>query len=218
MSQAESVAASVADFYEHEKDGWCTPEKAAKIAELCLRADVMRCVEIGVFTGRSLLPAALALAEKGVSISPYGQQLGFIVGVDPYDAAMQVEGFGDRADHDDWGRRVPWEELYSRALGHIRSYRLEQHCGILRTPSHSAANLFPSQSLDYVHVDGNHSAKRSFEDATLWLDRVRIGGYLIFDDVNWDTTQDAVRFLDAQCETVFKSSPDWWTIYRRDRL
>jgi len=207
----------VRDFYCRESDGWCTEDKAQKIVEICTHPEINRCVEIGVFAGRSLIPAAFALASKKTVITDMNCLNPFIVGIDPYNAKRQVEGFEDRANHNDWGLHVPWEDLHARALSHIQHYGLGDHAAILRTPSACAASLFESQSLDYVHIDGNHSVTRSFQDAITWYDRLRVGGYLIFDDVNWDTTQDAVRYLDGICETVFKSSPDWWTIYKRVR-
>jgi hypothetical protein len=217
VSQAEAAMKDVLEFYERETDGWCTPDKAIKIIEICLQPDVNRCVEIGVFTGRSLIPAAIALKQKGSRDHPFGRVFGTIMGIDPYDAKTQVDGFETYPEHFKWGLNVPWNEFHKRTLDHIERLGLSHHCGLVRMASADASGFFPRESLDYVHIDGNHSAARSYEDAVLWYDRLRVGGYLIFDDVNWETTQAAVHFLDTRCETVFKSSPDWWTIYRRNR-
>ena len=44
---------------EYEKiEGWCTKEKAIKMAEL-ITDDTKLCVELGVFGGRSLLPLGI---------------------------------------------------------------------------------------------------------------------------------------------------------------
>jgi predicted O-methyltransferase YrrM len=51
--------------------------------------------------------------------------------------------------------------------------------------------------IDILHLDGNHSAEASTRDVENYLPRLRRGGYLWFDDVNWPSTFAAQALVDA---------------------
>src|SRR5436190_10874383 len=70
--------------------GWCQLSKGEFIAREVLHDRLVRGVEIGVYGGRSLLPAAMALREIGS---------GFIVGIDPFSYERQVEGMEAYPNH-----------------------------------------------------------------------------------------------------------------------
>ena len=56
--------------------------------------------------------------------------------------------------------------------------------------------------LDMLHIDGCHSEWSSTTDVCLWLPMVRQGGLICMDDVNWPSTQTAVRFVEKWCDKI----------------
>jgi hypothetical protein len=56
--------------------------------------------------------------------------------------------------------------------------------------------------VDVLHIDGNHSRWDSVRDVTMWVDRVRDGGIVYFDDEDWGTTQNAQELLLMKCDKI----------------
>jgi predicted O-methyltransferase YrrM len=67
---------------------------------------------------------------------------------------------------------------------------------VLRQPSIQAQI---SEKIDMIHIDGNHSEMTSLEDVKRWVPQVKSGGVVVFDDVNLNTTNKAVEWLDKNC-------------------
>ena len=53
---------------------------------------------------------------------------------------------------------------------------------VLREVSDIARNLIPDGSLDFVYIDGDHTAKGVILDLLIWLPKVRCGGLVLGDD------------------------------------
>jgi hypothetical protein len=70
----------------------------------------------------------------------------------------------------------------------------------MRMTSKESVIFFPDNSIDILHIDGNHSEDPALFDAKNWLPKVRPGGYIWFDDANWPTTKKAVDYLLETCE------------------
>lgn len=67
---------------------------------------------------------------------------------------------------------------------------------ILRLRSEDAVAFFEDEFFDYVYIDGEHTFKAVLNDLTLYLSKVKIGGYLIGDDYGWTGIAPAVhKFL-----------------------
>jgi hypothetical protein len=63
---------------------------------------------------------------------------------------------------------------------------------ILRLKSQDAAHLLADACLDYVYIDGEHSAEGVTRDLSSYLPKVRLGGHLIGDDYGWSGVGAAV--------------------------
>lgn len=57
---------------------------------------------------------------------------------------------------------------------------------IMQGLSSTVLKELPESSFDIVYIDGFHSAKSVLLDATLAWGLLKQGGYLIFDDMNWN--------------------------------
>lgn len=178
--------------------GWCTPEKATKFIELIINTKPDLCVEIGVFGGSSLIPQAMALKEN---------KKGLIYGIDPWKNEAALEEMIHQ-DHKEWWKNLNLEDVYNHCKSHIKKQKLNDYCILLRDKSENVVNQFADNSIDILHIDGNHSEALSYKDATLYLPKLKMGGYLVFDDIWWTeennyvTTRKAIIYLLQSCDKI----------------
>ncbi len=177
-----------------ETMGWCSRDKAAKLADIVLAMDRPVCVELGVFGGSSLLPIALACQHTS----------GRCFGVDPWCANAATRGM-IAEEHIAWWSREDLDAAYWHCAGHVLRLGLEKQVSLLRETSDQAACRFGLESIDVLHIDGNHSCEQSLRDVTTWLPKVRRGGWIVFDDVDWAeggnvTTELATAWLLQRCD------------------
>ena len=67
----------------------------------------------------------------------------------------------------------------------------------------------PRDSLDWVYVDGDHSARNVRDDCAAALRAVRVGGYVIADDWQWrDRDANATRSVKAGVEAFLLAHAD----------
>jgi hypothetical protein len=171
-------------------EGWCTEEKAKKIAEVVSPSQVQVFVELGVFAGRSLFAAAIAIKGHGIAI-----------GIDPWDADESIKGFDD--ENKDWWGNLDHSRIYDKCRETQDQLGVTDNCYLIRSNSKQALPLIQKAApLDVVHVDGNHSPEASMFDVSVYVPLVRTGGVVIFDDMDWKTTQGAQAYLHSTC-TLF---------------
>ena len=176
-------------------EGWCSEDKACAMASLITQVKPAISVEIGVFGGSSLIVQAYACRHIGV---------GRVYGVDPWSAAASLADAIEQKNVD-WWSKVDYEKVYRGCLSAILSYDLSAVCSVFRTTSARAANLF--DGIDILHIDGNHSEVASTLDVALYFPKVKSGGYVWFDDIDWveggvPTTANAQRMLSEQCTKI----------------
>ena len=184
--------------------GWCSVEKAQHLAKLVLDHKPRLCVEIGVMAGRSLIPVALACRVVG----------GFAVGIDPWGPAPNMEGWPE-GDVRTWWGAAYMEPYFLQAQSIIGIYELQNYCALLRTKSDRALIMFADGTIDFLHIDGNHSEEVSQRDVAQYMPKLKIGGLLVFDDADWPSTQAAVRIVESQCDLVEDRTT--YRVYRRVR-
>lgn len=179
-------------------DGWCEKEKAKKLYDIIYELKPSICVEIGVFGGSSLLPQALALKHNNK---------GTIVGIDPWTNSCAIEEMENEANKNWWGS-VNLEAVYKKFLEKVKLYEVENFVQVFRNKSSEVVNRFEDNSIDVLHIDGNHCEKLSYADAVDYYPKVRVGGYIFFDDINWSentkdiSTQKGVNYLLQYCEKI----------------
>lgn len=177
--------------------GWCSYEKAAKFVEFITEQKPQLCVEIGVFGGSSLIPQALALKPHS----------GIVVGIDPWKNDAALESMVDEANKEWWGK-LNLEDIYKHCKENIVKYKVESNCKLIRDKSENVVSNFHDESIDLLHIDGNHSEDLSYKDATLYLPKVKSGGFIFFDDIYWTegdnyaTTRKAITYLLGECEKI----------------
>lgn len=182
--------------------GGCSLSKAYMMASLIRRHDMKRTVDIGVYRGRSLFPQALAHSKYTG---------GVVYGVDPWSLSEAREeglSFADEEREKEVTRFVEeteWEALY-REVERLRSeLGYKEHCEPLRCTSAEAAAHFEENdvSFDLIHIDGNHDTGKVMQDVGLYLPRLRDGGFIVLDDVSFESVKPAYDELRSRMQLVF---------------
>ena len=169
--------------------GWCPLEKADRMMNLIYETQPELCVEVGIFGGSSYFPTLCALQynKKGVGYA-----------IDPWENSSCMEG--QTGAHLDWWKKVDLRAIYLGFADLLHNYKLDKYSATMRMTSKDALRFFKDESIDILHIDGNHAEDSALFDAESWLPKVKVGGYIWFDDTDWDSTQKAVQYLLEYCE------------------
>jgi predicted O-methyltransferase YrrM len=178
--------------HQEEVWGWCTNEKAEKLMNLIHDTNPKVCVEIGVFGGSSIYPTASALR--------YNNAGGIVHAIDPWTTEACLVGYDETDPNFKWWQALDIESIYNHFTGMLKHFKLTNQCKVLRMTSEEASSLFEDESIDILHIDGNHTADVALADVLMFLPKVKKGGYIWFDDVNWESTRKAVDYLSENCE------------------
>ena len=190
----------IKEIYEpHPKiHGWCSVDKALKFVQFILDKKPELCVEIGVFGGSSLIPQAMAIKNNGI---------GKIYGIDPWSTEAALEEMQNE-DHKKWWGKLDIENIYQHAKSNIAKYGVEPCCVLIRDKAENVVDQFKDNSVDILHIDGNHSEELAYKDAVNYLPKVKSGGIIFFDDIYWTevdnhvTTRKAITYLLQSCERI----------------
>jgi hypothetical protein len=175
---------------EAKLEGWCSREKALVIARTVLQERPRTCVEIGIFGGRSLVPCAAALRHIGT---------GTIYGIEAWSPGVAIENTTSE-DNDEWWSKVDFPGIKREFYRFVAATNLTPHVRLIEARSGRASALF--DQIDFLHIDGSHSMVNAAEDVILYARKVRSGGIIVFDDVNWQSTAPAREILSMLCDTV----------------
>ena len=180
-------------------EGWCSPEKASALATHTLNIRPRVCVEIGVYSGRSLLAIALALKANS---------FGHIIGIDPWSPAASIDGFANDPPNRDWWARLDHNAIYKQCQHYIATLAVKDHTSLWTLTSdqaihplrHIAKHYHSSLPfVDILHIDGNHSVAQALADVNNYVPLVRPNALVALDDLDWETTKPAQRRLLDLC-------------------
>jgi hypothetical protein len=82
--------------------------------------------------------------------------------------------------------------------------------------SREVAGFYGDGTVNVLHQDSNHSEEITCEEVELWASKIRLGGYWIFDDTNWATTQKAQKNLELLGFLMIEDHKTW-KVYRKVR-
>jgi cephalosporin hydroxylase len=189
--------------------GWCTVEKARKIIELVgiMKPDL--CVELGVYAGRSLLPLAVSAKHHNPNAR--------VVGIDAWSKDASLEGENSK-ENDDWWSKIDYNYFMSYTSDLLKLFQAQSITELWKARSVDVSHKFEDESIDILHQDSNHSEKVSCDEVELYWNKVKKGGYWIFDDTNWETTKKAQDLLVGFGYTEIYSAPkNEWKVFQRDQ-
>ena len=149
-------------LYQYRVDPGHKPfiAKARLMFDLVMKTRPDICVEIGVETGATVIPTAIALKHLGS---------GVIYGIDPWYSPSTPNSPSNQ---------------YDGVLDLIQQWGVEDYCIILPVTSQEAASSIP-ECIDILHIDGDHSIAGMNFDTFTYFPKVKVGGYIWFDDVGY---------------------------------
>lgn len=188
--------------------GWCTQGKAIHLQHLVgqlagAQREPIRCAEVGVYGGRSLIAIALGLRDRGLG--------GFVLGIDPYSPTVAAADAESEKAAEWWRSNAELEKAHAVCLSSIEQLRLSEWCAVARTEGWRLAQLLSGLAL--AHIDGAHSEAAAMRDVQAFLPTVRSGGMVVLDDADWASLQPAVSWLSNSCDLV--SREPTYSVFRK---
>ncbi len=156
------------EVFTHLANSWCSTKKAELIMDLIFTNRPQVCVEIGAFTGSSVLPAAATLKYLGK---------GHLYAIDAWSNEEAVKGVNMRDPNYAWWLQLDMLEIKTQFESLINQWELSFYCSIIHAPSETAINQI--QEIDFLHLDGNMSEEGSLLDLQLFFPKVKSGGYVL---------------------------------------
>lgn len=185
--------------------GWCTREKALTLMNLVLESKPNLCVELGVFGGKSLLPIALSAKRFHSKV----------IGIDAWTAQASLEGTNSDAN-DKWWSNIDYNQMFEYTRNLMVQNNVDSIVELWKCKSNECVEKFENNSIDILHQDSNHSEEISCEEVELYWNKVKSGGYWIFDDTNWETTQKAQTLLLSKgYEEVYSTPDNAWKVFKK---
>lgn len=181
------------DFYKSETlvkmskiQGWCSEEKALLIMDLVKEVRPLCCVEIGVFSGMSLLPIASSLK--------YNQE-GALFAIDSWECEEARKGIDINDPYYSWWGAVNFEFFYDYTLELLEREELGGFCQVIKSSSLDALQTFGDKTIDFIHFDGNNSENGAFFDVVAYFPKIKDGGYILLTGSNLFIMKKALVFL-----------------------
>ncbi len=156
-------------------------------------------LEIGVYRGKSLFPTAYSIYLNG----------GFSVGVDPYsteDAREKDVSKDLRKEIDSFLDGLDFDEIYRDVLEYREKCDFGDSIKIARKTSADffADRTTSDERFDIAHIDGNHDTRFVREDYYGCLNVLNEGGYIVFDDIDWNSVRSVYDEAKQKSPVVFE--------------
>lgn len=192
------------------KKSWCTEEKINLLMDLIYITKPEMCVEIGVFTGSSLIPVATALKHL---------QHGAVLGIDPWSNVEAVKDMDPEDPNYAWWAKVSMDDAYQTFLLRLAERSLNDYCGILYNTAQEAAKFIGDQ-IDFLHLDGNYSEQGVLLNVQTYLPKVKTGGYILMSNIFFSVKNKVPRKtayvqLCNACDLICKIENDNAALFRK---
>lgn len=188
------------EFIKNNANGWCPEEKQKKLYQYC--KDKQLCLEIGVYGGSSLIPMAQAVS-------------GYVIGIDPWSNEEAIKSMPpDDVANREWWIKVDLDLIKKKFLEDLDKYNVRNKVIVVESSSDKARHIVGKESIDVLHIDGNHTEIESCRDVELWCPKIKKGGYLFFDDTEWGSVQKALTLLPSYGLHLTEDHGGW-RIYQR---
>lgn len=82
---------------------------------------------------------------------------------------------------------------------------------VAQLPGQFAADMFEDESIDFLFIDGDHSTEAVTRDIDIWFPKVKKGGVISGDDINWSSVKDAVE---SKFKGNYEALQDVWSVVK----
>ncbi|GAA3571878.1 class I SAM-dependent methyltransferase [Snuella lapsa] len=179
--------------------GGCSLYKALVMGEIIRQYKLRSSLDIGVYRGRSLFP--MAIAHKFFT-------KGIVYGVDPYTKldANQNDYPELKDELDKFVSVTDFQKIYKDVKDVIKNKELDDNCILVRETSSNAVLNFKKEGRKFglIHIDGNHDTKFVIEDVLNYTPLLDHKGFVVLDDVSWNSVKPAYDILDKEMSLVIE--------------
>lgn len=175
--------------------GWCSNEKAHILMDIVRDHQCKKCIEIGVFCGKSLFPIARALKRS---------TMGKVYGIDAWNFSDATKGLNK--EDVSWYSNLDFNELHQQTKNMINKYELKKHCKLIRKTAKTAVNDFEDGTIDFIHFDGNPSEEYITEDVLAYFPKLKDRGLIFLNNPNSEKIQAVLVYLLERTEMVSEFS------------
>lgn len=153
--------------------GWTSFEKAKALTGIVFATRPHTVVEIGVWSGKSLISMALACKDVGA---------GKCYGIDPFEASASVIG-QTGANAEWWSKQEAHEHMLGYFQRQVIAFGVSDVVEHVRDLSDNV-NVNQWDAINLLHIDGNHGPQ-ALKDAQRFAPKIPVGGFAVLDDLNW---------------------------------
>lgn len=178
------------------ENSWCSAKKAELLMDLIFAIHPEVCVEVGVFSGSSVLPVAATLNYL---------KTGCIYAIDAWSNLAAVQHMSINDPNYSWWAQVNMNDAKNKFTTLIDQWKLNSCCSVIHAASEIAISQIPE--IDFLHLDGNFCEEGALMDVELFLPRVKPGGYVLLSNLfqvidNKLTKMSSMWRLFDECEII----------------
>jgi len=168
--------------------------------------NINKIVEIGVYNGCFLLPIAEFSNVECIGIDPYTIYIqNDIIDSKIYNIAKTITTDQKLLDN-----------IYDRLLNNISKFNIK-NVQIKKNKSNEVYTEFIDESIDILHIDGNHDYNSVLDDLINYNTKIKKNGILIMDDTNWTPVMNAMlKFLNINNNYKILHKFDEWMILQKN--
>ncbi len=165
------------------EDSWVSKEKARLMMDIIALTHPQVCVDVGSFTGSSVLPIAVSLRYL---------KSGLVYCVDAWSNIAATEYMPHHDPNYQWWSHLDMDQIHKQCLQLLHNWSVMNYCQVIRERSEYAVSQI--DSIDFLHLDGNTSKKGSYLDTFLYVPKVKSGGYILLSN--------ALTTIDHECSKI----------------
>lgn len=190
-------------------EGWATLEKLRYFYDLIIKHQLLVGVEIGVFGGRGALALAMAYREMEQQFGV----VGCVHAIDPWSTEAATEGTL-RAEDKNWWVKVPLAKIGNDFQRYVKDHQLEKWVKIHKAKAQEVVAQFLPASIDFLHLDGNHSPECFTREAEQWAPLVSPKGIIVMTDADAENSMGAYLALTKNGFGAIENYGPW-CVYQR---
>lgn len=106
-----------------------------------------------------------------------------------------IDPWIDYADYPEY--KDQQDSIYSTFCKNLESSGQSDKITVMRGFSHAEVPKLNDDFFDLIYIDGNHEPEYVLEDAVICFRKLKVGGWLVFDDYGWGGPDLTQRGIDA---------------------
>lgn len=189
---------------------WGSEEKKQKLYSLVMQCakefpdTTLLSVELGIFGGGGLFP--LGMAHKELNN-------GFAIGLDSWNNTDPLEGTNSEENAKWWGS-LDQKDIYGIFRLATTYHKWNGFAEHLVGRTDEFMDKFQDDTVTLLHQDSNHASEVIIRELELWAPKMKIGGYWIVDDCDWESTKEGYAKLPSFGFELVERF-ETWAIYKK---